>query len=322
MIPRRQFLSLCGAAAASSVAFAAHAQAGAYPTQPVRMVVPYPPGGGSDFLARTLSPAMAQALGQPVYVENRPGGGGTVGAAAVTRTFPADGYTVLLSDSNPLLTLSYDPLPDLVPVTLAGTFDFVLVVNPQVLGARTVQDIVAAAKSATTGLDYAAPGVGTTHHMAMELFARDTGARLVAISYKGGAPALQDLLAGQVALMFLDRASARQYIDTGKLRAIGAAGGRRIASYPALPTIAEQGVPHFAVDGWLGLSVRKGTPAAAVQALQKAYQQAIADPAVRARMVEAGINPAGGSAQQFAAYRDGYMGKWKKLIADRGLKPE
>lgn len=298
------------------------AQSASYPAQPIRMVVPYPAGGGSDYLARLLAPAMGQRLSQSIFVENRPGGGGTVGAAAVTRMFPADGYTVLLSDSNPLVIQAYDPLPDLMPVTLAGTFEYLLVVNPAVLPVRNVQELVSASLATPSGLNYASPGLGTSHHMAMELFARDAGARVVSIPYKGGAPALQDLLAGQVTMMFLDRASARQYIDSGKLRAIGAAGARRIAYYPNVPTIAEQGVKGFEVDGWLGLSVRRGTRPEIIQSLRTAFASATADADLRRKLDEAGISPASTSPEEFAAFRDRYMTKWKKLIADRGLKPE
>jgi len=318
---RRGGLCALGAAGVA-VSLGAMAQPAAYPAQPIRLLVPYPAGGGSDYLARLLAPLMAQRLGQSLYVENRPGGGGTVGAAAVTRIFPADGYTVLLSDSNPLVVQSYDPLPYLAPVTLAARYDFILVSNPAVLRANNVKELVSESLASASGLNYASPGVGTTHHMGMELFARDSGARVVSIPYKGGGAALQDLLAGQVALMFLDRVSARQYIESGKLRAIGVAGARRVPSMPNVPTIAEQGVTGFEVEGWLGFSVRKGTRPEVIQALHTAYASVSTDTELHRKVDDAGINLISTTPKEFASFRSAYMAKWKKLIADRGLRPE
>lgn len=319
---RRQLLQAIAMACAPLPMGATQAQSRAYPTAPIRLLVPYPAGGGSDFLARLLAPSMGATLGQTVYIENRPGGGGVVGATAVARTLPADGYTVLLSDANPLVVTNYDPLPDLEPVTLAGRYQYLLAVNPAVLDVRTVAEVVAASRRAPTGIDYASPGPGTTHHLSMELFARDANVKVTSIPYKGGAPALQDLLAGRVAMMMLDWAMARQYVEAGKLRAIAATGRQRIAAIPDVPTMAEQGVAGYEVEGWLGLSVRKGTPREAVMALRAAYQAAVQQEAVAPRMAEAGITAGGNSPEAFAQYRDGYMTKWRKLIQDRGLKPD
>jgi tripartite-type tricarboxylate transporter receptor subunit TctC len=320
---RRTLLSLL-AAAASPIALAQ-----AWPSQPIRLVVPYPAGGGTDFFARTVAPGMGEALGQPVIVENRPGASGIIGATAVARQLPADGHTFLLGDMttyavNPSMfaKLSYDPLKDLAPVTMTATFDFLLVVNPKVLPVNNVQELVALAARTPAGINYASPSIGTTHHLATELLARQTGMKLVAITYKGGGPAVQDLLGGQVGMMFLDRASARKFIEAGKLRAIAAAGGKRIAAFPDLPTLAEQGVKGFAVEGWQGFTVRAGTPQPVIRALHAAYLKAIAPADIKRKLEEAGVDVVGGSPEQFTAYIQAETAKWRTVITERGIKAE
>jgi tripartite-type tricarboxylate transporter receptor subunit TctC len=321
---RRTLLSLLAAAAVSPVALAQ-----AWPSQPIRLVVPYPAGGGTDFFARTVAPGMGEALGQPVIVENRPGASGIIGATAVARQLPADGHTFLLGDMttyavNPSMfaKLSYDPLKDLAPVTMTATFDFLLVVNPKVLPVNNVQELVALAARTPAGINYASPSIGTTHHLATELLARQTGMKLVAITYKGGGPAVQDLLGGQVGMMFLDRASARKFIEAGKLRAIAAAGGKRIAAFPDLPTLAEQGVKGFAVEGWQGFTVRAGTPQPVIRALHAAYLKAIAPADIQRKLEEAGVDVVGGSPEQFTAYIQAETAKWRTVITERGIKAE
>lgn len=327
-IDRLKFMALLASTALAGMPTWASAQ-DAYPNQPIKLIVPYPAGGGTDFFARQVAPAMGELLGKPIIVENRAGASGMIGASAVARQLPADGYSVLLGDMttyavNPLLfdKLQYDVKNDFTPVTMTARFDFLLVVNPQVLPVNTVAELVAFSTKMPSGLNYASPSIGTTHHLAMEMFARQTGAKLVAIHYKGGGPAVQDLLGGQVALMFLDRASARQYIDSGKLRAIAAAGSKRIAAYPDVPTVEEAGVKGFAVEGWQGLMVRKGTPDAAVKALNAAYTKAIASPELRKRLDDAGIDAVGSAPEQFGQFVEQETAKWKAVIAERGIKAE
>jgi len=322
---RRTLLSL---AAAAVLAPAALAQT-AWPSQPIRLIVPYPAGGGTDFFARLVAPGMGEALGQPVIVENRPGASGIIGATAVAKQLPADGNTFLLGDMttyavNPSMfeKLSYDPLKDLVPVTMTAKFDFVLVVNPAVLPVGNVQELMALAARTPAGLSYASPSVGTTHHLATELLARETGMKLVAITYKGGGPAVQDLLGGQVGMMFLDRASARPHIESGKLRPIAAAGSKRIAAYPDVPTLAEQGVKGFEVEGWQGFTVRAGTPEPVIRALNTAYLKAIAPAEVKRKLNEAGIDPVGGTPEQFTAYIQAETVKWRAVVRERNIKAE
>ena len=321
---RRTLLSLLATTAAAPAALAQ-----AWPSQPIRLVVPYPAGGGIDFFARTVALRMGEALGQPVIVENRPGASGIIGATAVARQLPADGHTFLLGDMttyavNPSMfaKLSYDPLKDLAPVTMTATFDFLLVVNPKVLPVANLKELVALAARTPGGINYASPSVGTTHHLATELLARETGMKLVAIPYKGGGPAVQDLLGGQVGMMFLDRASARKFIETGKLHVIAAAGSRRCAAFPDVPTVAEQGVKGFEVEGWQGFTVRAGTPQPVIRALHAAYLKAIAPAEMKRTLEDAGIDVVGGTPEQFTAYIRAETAKWHTVVTERNIKAE
>jgi tripartite-type tricarboxylate transporter receptor subunit TctC len=299
-----------------------------WPNQPIKLITPYAAGGGSDFFARAIAPKMGEALGQTVVVENRPGGNGVIAAVSVAKTLPADGYSILLGDRgmyalNPSLydNLAYDPLNDLVPVTLIAKYDFVLVVNPQVLPVKTVAEVIAAAKASPNGLNYASPGNQSTHRMAMELFGRDAAINLVPIPYKGGAPALQDVLAGQVGMMFLDRASAMQQIEAGKLRLIAAAGKKRIAAYPNTPTIAESGLKDFSAEAWLGLTMRKGTNDEIVRAVRDAFVKTIADPELKQKLAAIGIETYSSTPEEFARFMQAETAQWGKIIRERGIKP-
>jgi len=325
---RRTVLSLLGASTLAPLAGLSHSQA-AWPSQPIRLVVPYPAGGGTDFFARLVAPGMGQALGQPVIVENRPGASGIIGATAVAKQLPADGHTFLLGDMttyavNPSLfeKLTYDPLKDLAPVTMTAKFDFLLVVNPNVLPVNNVAELKALAARTPEGISYASPSIGTTHHLATELLARESGMKLVAITYKGGGPAVQDLLSGQVGLMFLDRASARPHVESGKLRPIGAAGSKRIAAYPNVPTMAEQGLKGFDVEGWQGFMVRTGTPDAVINGFGVAYQKAIAPAEIRKKLTDAGIDVVGGTPEQFSSFIQAETVRWRNVIRERGIKAE
>lgn len=326
---KRHFLAAAALALATAWSPAALAQA-KFPSQPIRLIVPYPAGGGTDFFARSMAPGMSEALGQQVIVENRPGASGMIGAQFVAKQAPADGHTILLGDMttyavNPTMfekQQQYDIQKDLAPVTMAATFDFMLVVNPAVLPASSVADIVAAAAKSPSGLSYASPSMGTTHHLAMEMFAREAGAKMVAITYKGGGPAVQDLLGGQVGVMFLDRASAKPHLEAGKLKPIAAAGAQRIPLFPNVPTMAEQGIKGFDVAGWQGLTVRAGTPEPVIKAIAAAFAKSVSAPDVKKKLADAGIDVTTSTPEQFAAFVQAETVRWRKVIQDRGIKAE
>lgn len=300
-----------------------------YPSQPLRLITPYAAGGGTDVFARQIAPRMAEHLGQNVVVENRAGGSGTIATMAVAKQLPADGYSILLGDRGMYAlnlalfdSLPYHPQKDLVPMTLIATYDFVLVVNPQVLNVRTVSDIVAEAKASPAGLTFASPGNSSTHRLAMEMFARDAGINLVPVPYKGGAPALQDVLSGQVGMMFLDRVSAAPHINSGKLRVVAAAGKSRIAQYPNVPTVAESGANFrdFNADAWLAFTMRRGTPEPIVQFVREAYIKAIADSEFRNKLTASGIVPFSSTPEELSRHMQLEIDKWGRIIRERGIK--
>src|SRR4051812_39758381 len=281
------------AALFSIVALAAGASALAqdYPAKPVRLIVPYPPGGGTDFFARLVGAKIAEGLGQQMLIENRPGAATIIGAEAAAKS-PADGYTILLADSgtlaaNPSLyrKLPYDPQKDFAPISLTARFALLLVANPSRLNAGSPKEFIDEAKKAPGKLDFASPGPGSPHHLAMALFMQQAGIAVNHIPYKGAAPAVQDLLGGQVPVMFLDLATARPHVQTGKLKALGVASPRRLASLPDVPTLAESGLPGFEAWAWQGLLAPAGTPAAVLMRLRTEYAKAVADAGVGQKLL-------------------------------------
>ncbi len=303
----------------------AHAQP--YPSKPVTLIVPYPPGGGTDFFARTVGQKMAETLGQPVVlvVENRPGAATIVGAQVAAKA-PADGYTILLGDSatyaiNPSLykKLPYDPVKDFAPVSLTGRFALLLVVNPAVLPVDSTKALVAEAKKHPGAIAYGSPGSGSPHHLAMELFKQRAGIDLLHVPYKGAAPAVQDLLGGRIAAMFLDLAAGAPQVKGGKVKALAVASPKRIAALPGVPTLNESGFPGFEAWAWQGFAVPAGTPKEIIATLNSAYAKAIADPAVRQKINDGGIEPLHSTPQEMADYIKSETAKWAKLIADRHI---
>lgn len=326
---KRGFLLSATAIALLAISPVISAQ-GKFHTQPVKLVVPYPAGGGTDFFARSIAQGMSDELGQPVVVENRPGASGMIGAQHVAKIAPADGHTVLLGDMttyavNPSLfgkQQQYDIQKDLAPVTMAAKFSFMLVVNPKVLPVNTLQDLVAAAAKSPTGLNFGNPGTGTTHHLATELLARETGMKLVGITYKGGGPAVQDLLAGQFGMMVLDRATAKPHVEAGKLRAIAVVGPKRLDGFSDVPTVAESGYTGFNVEGWQGLTVRAGSPEPAIRAISAAFAKTVASPELRAKLAAAGIDVTTSTPVQFAAHVQAETERWSNVIRTNGIKVE
>jgi tripartite-type tricarboxylate transporter receptor subunit TctC len=317
------------AAIAFAAAFAsptAHAQV--YPAKPIRLIVPYPAGGGTDFFARAVGAQLSQQLGQQIVVENRPGAATIIGAEAVAKS-PADGYTILLGDTatfsvNPSLykKLPYDPLKDLAPVTLTGRFALLLVVNPSKLTANSVKELVEEAKKAPGKIDYASPGPGSPHHLAMEMFKQRTGTQFTHVPYKGAGPAIQDLLGGQIPLMFLDLAAGAPQVKSGKLKALAVASDKRIAALPELPTVAESGVPGFEAWAWQALAVPAGTPKDIVAKLNAEFRKAVGVPELRQKLVDAGIDPLQSSPEDASAYIRSETLKWAKVIGEGKITVE
>ena len=302
-------------------------RAQAYPTKPIRLVVPYPPGGGTDFFARTVSAKLSENLGQQVIVDNRPGAATIIGAEAVAKSAP-DGYTILLGDTatfavNPSLykKLPYDPLKSFEPITLTGRFALLLVVYPSVQ-ANNVAEWIALAKAKPGALNYASPGPGSPHHLAMELLRQRTGVTLVHVPYKGAAPAMQDLLGGQIPTMFLDFAAGAPQIKAGKIRALAVASPKRLAAMPDLATLAESGLPGYEAWAWQGLVAPAGTPAEIITRLGSEYARAISDAGVRQKIVDAGIDPLQSSPQEFSGYIRSEQAKWAKVVKDGNITVE
>ena len=294
-------------------------QSQTFPNRAIRLVVPYPPGGGTDFFARAVSAKMAEDLGQQVVVENRPGASTIIGADAVAKSAP-DGYTVLLGDTatyaaNPSLfkSLPYDPVRDLAPVTLTARFALILVAHA---GAPygTVREFIAAAKAAPGAIDYASPGSGSPHHLAMELFRQAAGITLTHVPYKGGGPAAQDLIAGRIPVMFLDLTTMAPQLKAGKIKALAVSTEQRIAALPDISSVAESGVPGYDASAWQGLSVPAGTPAAVIARLNAAFARAAADGPTRQRLADLGTEFIAGTPEDMAAYIRSETAKWSKTI--------
>ncbi len=325
-MPSVRFVFSVLALAAAFASPAAHAQV--YPAKPVRLIVPYPAGGGTDFFARAVGAQLSQQLGQQIVVENRPGAATIIGAEAAAKSAP-DGYTLLLGDTatfavNPTLykKLPYDPLKDLAPVTLTGRFALLLVVNPSKLKATSVKELVEEAKKAPGTIDYASPGPGSPHHLAMEMFKQRTGTQFTHVPYKGSGPAIQDLLGGQIPLMFLDLAAGAPQIKSGKIKALAVASDKRISALPDLPTVAESGVPGFEAWAWQALAVPAGTPKDIVAKLNAEYRKAISMPELHQKLIDAGIDPLQSSPEDASAYIRSETLKWAKVISEGKITVE
>ena len=297
-------------------------QAQSYPTKPLRLIVPYPAGGATDFFARLVFTRMSESLGQQIVVENRPGAGTAIGASEVARSAP-DGYTLLLGDAgtyafNPTLykKLSYDPVKDFAPVSLTGRFALILAVNPSTTQASSVKEFVDAAKRQPGKIDYGAPGPGSPIHLAMEFFKQRAGLVMTPIPYKGGADAMNDLIGGRIAAMFPDIASALPQVRGGKLRALAVASEKRVAALPDLPTIGESGYPGFEAWAWQGFVAPAGTPRPVVMKLNSEFAKVMADPTIKQRLSESGFEPQTSTPEEFAAYMKSEIAKWAKVIRD------
>ncbi|HVR49081.1 MAG TPA: tripartite tricarboxylate transporter substrate binding protein [Pseudorhodoferax sp.] len=326
-IPRRVLLTLL-AAAATAAGAPALAQAG-YPDKPLRLVVPYPPGGFTDILGRLLAEKLQPGLGQPVVVDNRGGGGSSIGTTFVARA-PADGYTLLLvapdlaiNESLMAGRLAYDARKDFVPVMQAAWSPMVLVAHPS-LPAKTVGELVALAKARPGQINVASGGNGTGAHLALELFKARAGIDLVHVPYKGNGPATSDLLGGQVAAMFLQYAVAKPHVDAGKLRVLATPSGKRSPAMPEVPTIAESGgaLAGFDVEPWFGIVAPAGTPAPVVARLNGELLKVMQLPEVRERLSVVGALPTTSTPEAFGRFIDSEIARWATVVKASGAKVE
>ena len=295
--------------------------------QNVRFVVGFTPGGSSDILARALAAKLAESLGQPVVVENRPGAGGNLAAEVVAKS-PADGNTWLLGNNAILATnhalytrLGYDPVKDFAPVALVAVQPNVLVVHPSV-PAHSVAELIAYAKQHPGKLNYASTGVGVAAHLSGELFKAMAGVDMVHVPYKGAQPALTDVLAGQVQVMFATSTSVLPFIKAGRLRALAVTTAQRSPSMPELPTVAEAGVPGFESITWHGVVVPSQTPPSVIERLNRTINAVLAQKEFSERLSALGAEVAGGTPQDFAAYIAREIPKWAKVVKDSGARAE
>ena len=302
------------------------AQAGTYPDKPIRFVVPYPPGGGTDVIARIVHERFQAALGQTIIIENRGGAGGSVGTDVVAKAAP-DGYTVLFTLSshtiNPAIfpKLSYDTVKDFEPIGSVASLPQILVANPQ-FPANTVAELIALAKAKPGSLSFASVGNGSPGHLAGELFKIRTGTQMTHIPYRGGGPAVTDVMGGQVPLLWVSIPAAAQFVKTGKLKALGVSTLKRSAAFPDVPTLQEAGVAEFEVDSWYAMFVPAKTPPAIIDKLNRALNSVIADASIRDKLLAQGSEGVGGTPDALGRIVAAELPKWAKLAKDASIKAE
>src|SRR2546428_4354518 len=288
-----------------------------YPSRPVRIVVPSPPGGGTDIVARVLAQHFSRAFGQPFFVENKAGAGTMIGIESVARAAP-DGYTLLMVPSTLALNsvlykkLSYDPVRDFAPITLAATAPNVLVVNPS-LPVRSLAEFIAMAREKPGKLSYGTPGIGTSPHLSMELLKSMAGIDLQHVPYRGTAAAVTDVIGGQIAATFANALTAKPQVDSGRVRALAVSGPRRIEALPNVPPVAEAGVPNYEAMQWYGLLAPAGTPAPIVARLNAEAVRALQSDDMKEKLAADGAQPLGSTPAEFAALIRSELDKWTKV---------
>lgn len=327
----RSLLSLLLAAclAIASGAVAAQSRAGdQYPNHPIRFVVPWPAGGGSDAIARIIAAKLGESMGQMVWVENKPGVSGVLGTDIVAKS-AKDGYTLVLVVSNhvtsPMLRkqVPYDPLKDFAPIAIIGYTPFMFVVNPGV-PVKNMQELAAYAKARPGKVTFASPGHGTSHHLGMQLFLNMAGIEMLHVPYKGGAPAINDLLGGQVNVYLETINGVEPLVRAGKLRALGVSTLQRVPVVPDVPTIAESGFPGYEIVGYWGVLAPAGTPSEVVAKLNLEINKALARPDTRESLRSLALvyEPEGSTPEKFRAFLERQIPKYAKLIKDAGIEPE
>lgn len=323
---KRRTLGLAALAGIALATFGSPARAQSYPERPVKLVVPYAPGGSADIVARLIADEWGKALGKTMFIENKAGAGGNLGVDAVAKS-PADGYTVGLQTVslaiNPSLTakMPYDTLKDLAPIGMVAASQHVLVVSNN-LPAKDVKQLIALAKSQPGKLTYGSAGGGSTFHMSAELFKAQAGLAIVHIPYRGGGPALTDTIAGQVDMSFPVLSAAQGHVQAGKLRALGVTGSKRSPLMPDVPTIAEAGVPGYAFETWFMVFAPANTPRPIVDKLNASLASVLQSDAVKARMGKEGFEPLVSTPAQAGNRLQAEMPKWAKLVKERGITTE
>ena len=312
--------------AIGAVVLTAEAQAQSWPSRPVRIVVPSPPAGGTDIVARVMAEHFSKAFKQQFFVENRPGAGNMIGIESVARA-ANDGYTFLMTASTLSLNsvlykkVSYDPIKDFAPITLAAMAPNVLIANPSV-PAKTLTEFVALAKKQPGKLTYGTPGIGTSPHMCMELFKSMAGVDLQHIPYRGTVPALTDVMSGQISGMFSTALSAKPQIEAGKVRAFGVSTAKRSGSMPDIPSIAEAGLPGYEAVQWYGFLAPAGTPAAIIAQIHAESMKALNSTEMKEKLAHDGAEPTPTSPEEFAAHIRNELEKWRKVAKAAGIEPQ
>ena len=321
-------VSIRASVAAAALAFAGSALAQSFaPTHAVTLTVGFAPGGGTDTMARVVAQKLSQNIGQSVVVENRAGAGGNIAAQHIATSAP-DGYTIHLSSVGPLTVapamqknLPYDPKKDIAPITMGVVFPNVIVVHPGV-PARTLAEFVALAKSKPGELNYGSSGIGGAGHLSGELFKQRAGIEMTHVPYKGGGPAMTDLLGGRIAMYPSVPSTAQPHIDAGKLIAIATTGAKRTALMPNVPTVAEQGYPGFEAVNWYAFVAPGKTPKEIIDYWNRELVKALNDPTVKAELAKHGLEPQPGTAQELARYIESETEKWGKVVRQANIKPE
>jgi tripartite-type tricarboxylate transporter receptor subunit TctC len=304
----------------------AQAQPRAYPERPIRLIVPYPAGGGVDIVARAVSGRMAESLGQSIVVDNRPGAGSVIGVDLAAKA-QADGHTLLFVNlayaviATLIPKLPYDPARDLFPVSLLATQPHILVTHPS-LGAKTTRELIALAQAKPGQITYASSGIGTGPHLAAELFASMAGVKLNHIPYKGAAPAIADVMGGHAQINFATIVTAMPHLQSGRLQTIAVTSAKRAQVLPAVPTVAESGVPNYEAVGWYILLVRSGTAAPVLARIEGSITGALKDVAVRERLVRDGAEVVASRPDEAARFLKAEIARWGAVVKSAGLKPE
>ena len=320
-------LALIALALLGVLGVAEPARAQPYPSRPIKLVVPFPTGGAVDYFARAVQPAISEALGQPVVIENRGGAGGMVGAGIVAKS-PADGYTLLLGNIASMAinkgiyaSMPYEPLRDFAPVIRTVDVHYVLTIHPSV-PAGSVADLIAWARAHPGRIRYGSAGSGSLPHLGTELLKAQAGIDMLHVPYKGGGPMVTDLVGGTIELALGDQANLMPHVQAGRLRALAVATPERSATFPALPTLAEAGLPGFEATAWQGLFAPAGTDVSVVDRLNRVFNDVMRQPAVRERLVAGGLAPVGGTAGSFRQFVADEIDKWTRISKQVGARAD